>query len=69
MRVNSSLAPGGGEDKALAELRRVERLYVEFVTKLLYKAEFAILIEYVEVIVPVLYCTWQPSTGHVVDLS
>lgn len=54
----------GGEDKAFVELRRAERLYVEFVTKLLYKAEFAILIEYVEVIVPVLYRTWQPATDH-----
>jgi len=39
-----------------AQLERLERQYTNQVRKLLHVTEFSILIEYVEVIIPVLYC-------------
>lgn len=43
----------------MIELERLEQQYVTTVTKLLYMTEFVILIEYVEVITPILYCTYS----------
>jgi hypothetical protein len=52
---------GGGAQHASTELKCLEEQYVVAVAKLLYMAEFIVLVEYIEVIIPILYCTFSIS--------
>lgn len=44
---------------AKSELEHLERSYAALATKLLYMTEFMVLVEYVEVVVPSVYCTCE----------
>lgn len=50
------VATVGRHSSGTKEIERIDRKYAAFVSKLLSAMEFMILVEYVEVIVPLLYC-------------
>jgi hypothetical protein len=55
--LSAKPAPPVDADCITTELEHLERSYASLVKKFLYMAEFMALVEYVEVVVPMLYCT------------
>lgn len=50
---------GEGTRHASPGLKSLEEQYVAAVAKLFYMVEFVVLVEYIEVIIPILYCTFR----------
>lgn len=57
------LGPSMSDFSMPTELERLERRYAALVLRFLYVTESMVLVEYVEVVIPVLYCAYQHCTS------